>query len=150
MKVLDPSHNPTLLRLLPQLPPVTMLAELHARLAVKPHRFRNPADRTLPDIRRHPAAPGNIHGPGQRDRCHLLSFHRLVIARAADPPGSLQVLGPGPSFYRIFFNKPGAFLPAGIVRGLRLQDLKFFCSHGPRPDQTVSPNFASRCEWHDI
>ncbi len=103
-----------------------MLTELHASLAVNPYRFCNTADRALPHIRRHPAAPGNVHGPRQRDRCGLLRFHRLVVACAADPPGLLLILGPGPTFSSVLLHIPGALLPTGPARGLRLRDLEFF------------------------
>jgi len=107
-----------------------MLAELHARLAVNPHRLRNSADRALPHICRNPCAPGDIHRSRQRYRSILFRFHRLVVARAADPPGFLLVPGPGPALLGIFFNIPGAFLPAGPARGLRLRDLEFFVFTG--------------------
>ena len=74
-----------------------MLTELHARLAIEPHCLSNTADRTLPDISGHPTAPGDLHGSGQRDRGGLLRFHRLVEARAADPPCLLLVLWPSPA-----------------------------------------------------
>ena len=113
-----------------------MLAEFHTGLPIKPHRLCNLADRALPDIRRHPAAPGNLHGPGQRDRCHLLRFYRLVVTRAANPPGVLPALGPGPPLRGELLHIPGALLPAGMARGLRLRDLEFFVvarSDGPDP-----------------
>ena len=107
-----------------------MLAELHTGLAIDPYRLRYPADRALADIRRHPTAPGNIHGARQRDRCRLLRFHRLVVARAADPPGGLLVLWPGPPLRCELLHIPGAFLPAGPARGLRFRDLEFFVVAG--------------------
>ena len=132
----EPSHHPGLLCIFPHFSPVTMLAELHTGLPIEPHRLCNSADRALPDIRSHSGAPGKIHGPGQRDRCHLLRFYRLVVTRAADPPGFLPVLGPGPSLCSVLLHIPGALLPAGMARGLRLRDLEFFVvarSDGPDP-----------------
>jgi len=55
--------HPRLPCILPLASPVTMLAELHARIVVELHRFRNTADRTHPDIRCIPYAPGNVHDP---------------------------------------------------------------------------------------
>jgi len=112
------------LSLLPHPSPVTMLAQLHPGLPVNPLSSHQPTHRTLPHVRRNPRTPGNIHSPRQRDRGHLLIFHRIIVTRAAHPPGILQVLGPGPALLGEFLNKPGAFLPADITRGLRFREFK--------------------------
>ena len=114
-----------------------MLAELHARLSVNPYRLCNPADRALPDIGSHPTAPGDLHGPGQRDRSGLLRFHRLIVTRAAHPPGFLLILWPASPLRRVLLHIPGALLPTRPARGLRLRYLEFFvvlC-----PDRPVRP-----------
>ena len=118
---LSHSHHTGLPSIFPHTSPVTMLAELYARLPVEPYRLCNPAHRALPDLCGHPSTPGHINRSRQRDRSHLLRSHRLLVARLTDPPGVLLILWPGLPLDSKFLHIPGAFLPARVAGGLRLR-----------------------------
>ena len=98
-----------------------------------------------PSISPHPPSPG-CTGKHPRPRATgpmpsaPLSPPRYNTS--GNPPGFLPVLGPGPAFRRELLHIPGAFLPAGIARGLWFRGLEFFVITG-LDCPGLSPSFST-------